>query len=173
MLYLDFDGVLHHEDVCMNTKRGLFFGGNAQSHGVRNGHTHRLFEHAPLLVELLKPYPDVQIVLSTSWVCWRGYAHARDRLPAELARRCVGSTFHKHMNREAFQQLARGFQIWLDVERRLPSTWVAVDDDHSDWPDWCRDRLVRSDDDWGISHPQVRSALRAALARTFGRARCR
>lgn len=170
VLYLDFDGVLHHEDVCMSTKRGLFFGGNAQSHGARNGHTHRLFEHAPLLMDLLDPYPDVQIVLSTSWVRWRGYTHARARLPAELARRCVGATFHRHMNRDTFLQLSRGFQIWLDVERRMPSTWLAIDDDHSDWPDWCRDRLVRSDDDWGISHPQVRSALRAALASTFGRA---
>lgn len=168
MLYLDFDGVLHHEDVCMSTKRGLFFGGNALSHGVRNAHTHRLFEHAPLLVALLDPYPDVQIVLSTSWVRWRGYAHARARLPVELARRCVGATFHRHMNRDAFQQLSRGFQIWLDVERRLPSNWLAIDDDHSDWPDWCRDRLVRCDDDWGISDPAVHATLKGKLHLAFG-----
>jgi hypothetical protein len=151
----------------------LYFGNNAQTHGARYGHTHRLFEHASILVELLEPYPDAQIVLSTSWVRWRGYEHARDRLPPELARRCVGATFHKQMNQDAFLQMPRGLQIWLDVERRQPSDWLAIDDDHSDLPDWCRDRLVRSDDDWGISHPPVRSTLRAALARTFGRARCR
>lgn len=170
VLYLDFDGVLHHEDVCMRTKRGLFFGHSAQSHGAHNRHSHRLFEHAPLLVELLLPYPDVQIVLSTSWVRWRGYTHARDRLPIELARRCVGATFHRHMNRDAFLQLSRGFQIWLDVERRSPSTWLAIDDDHSDWPNWCRDHLVRSDGEWGIRHPEVHLALKTALASTFGRA---
>ncbi|MFZ2327391.1 MAG: HAD domain-containing protein [Rhodoferax sp.] len=91
MLYLDFDGVLHHEDICLNTKRGLYFGSNAQTHGARHDHTHRLFEHALLLAKLLEPHPNVQIVLSTSWVRWRGYEHVRDRLPAELARRCVGA----------------------------------------------------------------------------------
>ena len=169
VLYLDFDGALHHEDVCVNTKRGLYFGANAQAHGVRHGHTHRLFEYAPILVELLEPYPDVQIVLSTTWVRWRGYEHARDRLPAELARRCVGATFHKQMSRDAFLQMPRGLQIWMDVERRQPSAWMAIDDDHSDWPDWCQDRLVRSDDNWGISRPKVRSTLKTALAKTFGR----
>lgn len=169
VLYLDFDGVLHHEDVCVNTKRGLYFGANAQAHGVRHGHSHRLFEFAPLLIDLLEPYPDVQIVLSTSWVRWRGYEHARDRLPTALARRCVGATFHKQMGRNAFLQIPRGLQIWMDVERRQPSVWLAIDDDHSDWPDWCQDRLVRSDDNWGISRPKVRSALKAALAKTFGR----
>lgn len=116
---------MNHEDVCLNTKRGLYFGSTAQTHGERNDHTHCLFEHAPLLVKLLEPYPDVQIVLSTSWVHWRGYEHAPDRLPTELARRCVGATFHKRMSRDAFLQMPRGLQIWL-----------AIDDDHSDWPDW-------------------------------------
>lgn len=117
----------------------------------------------------LKPYPDVQIVLSTSWVRWRGYEHARDLLPTELARRCMGATFHKQMNRDAFLQMPRGLQIWLDVERRMPSTWQAIDDDHSDWPDWCQDRLVRRVDNSGISRPKVRSAFKNALAKTFGR----
>lgn len=169
VLYLDFDGVLHHEDVCVNTKRGLYFGANAQAHGVRHGHSHRLFEYAPLLVDLLEPYPDVHIVLSTSWVRWRGYEHARDRLPTELARGCVGATFHKQMDRNALLQMPRGLQVWMDVERRQPSVWLAIDDDYSDRPDWCQDRLVRSDDNWGISRPKVRSALKAALANTFGR----
>jgi len=167
VLYLDFDGVLHHEDICLNTKRGLYFGSNAQTHGARYDHTHRLFEHALLLAKLLEPHPNVQIVLSTSWVRWRGYEHARDRLPAELARRCVGATFHKQMNRDAFLQMPRGLQIWLDVERRQPSAWLAIDDDHSDWPDWCQNRLVRSDDNWGINQPEVLSALKAELAKTF------
>lgn len=37
-----------------------------------------LFEYAPLLAEMLEPYPEVQIVLTTSWL---------DKLPLEQVTR--------------------------------------------------------------------------------------
>lgn len=167
VLYLDFDGVLHHEDVCVDRKLGLYFGKVAQSQGQNHGHCHRLFEHAPLLEALLEPYPEVRIVLSTSWVLWRGYEHARARLPSSLAQRCIGATFHKRMVRNRFQDMPRGMQIWLDVTRRNPEAWLAIDDTDEDWPAWCRDLLVHSDAHWGICEPGVHANLKMALARTF------
>jgi hypothetical protein len=59
VLYLDFDGVLHPEDVWRRPGWGPY---------VASPPGHQLFEHADLLVELLAPYPDLRIVLSTSWV---------------------------------------------------------------------------------------------------------
>lgn len=167
-LYLDFDGVLHHENVCLDPKGGVFFGTVALSHGAANGHTHRLFEHASLLGELLETYPTVRLVLSTRWVLWRGFERARARLPTSLAQRCIGSTFHKRMDRREFLQLSRGMQIWSDVTRRQPSAWLAIDDDHADWPAWCENKLVRTDENLGISEPAVRAKLKAKLASTFG-----
>jgi len=167
VLYLDFDGVLHHEDVCVDRKLGLYFGKVAQSYGKDDSHSHRLFEHAPLLESLLDPYPNVRIVLSTSWVLWRGYEHARARLPVSLAQRCIGATFHKRMLRDQFLDMPRGLQIWSDVTRRNPEAWLAIDDTDEDWPAWCREKLVHSDAHWGIREPGVLANLKEALARTF------
>lgn len=43
VLYLDFDGVLHHEDVWWHPRRGVYI----RTPG------HQLFEHVPLLEEVL------------------------------------------------------------------------------------------------------------------------
>jgi hypothetical protein len=52
-LFLDFDGTLHvgHAVVDVDGQVSLESG-------------RQLFEYAPLLVELLAPYPDVEIVLT-------------------------------------------------------------------------------------------------------------
>lgn len=70
LLYLDFDGVLHPEDVWRRPGWGVF---------VARPPGHRVFKNAALLEEVLAPYPEIRIVLSTSWVrvlsatatCWR------------------------------------------------------------------------------------------------------
>ena len=58
ILYLDFDGTLHHHDVWYNERIGMY-------PRAPDGFT--LFQHMSLLDELMAPYPHVQIVLSTSW----------------------------------------------------------------------------------------------------------
>ncbi len=54
VLYLDFDGVLHHEDVHWDPRRGAYLGGAAGGH--------RLFEWIPALEQLLQEFPAVRIV---------------------------------------------------------------------------------------------------------------
>lgn len=83
VLYLDFDGVLHHENALWHPKRGAYL---CAPPG------HRLFQHVELLTEILEPYPELLIVLSTSWVLRYGYSGASKRLPEALRRRVVGST---------------------------------------------------------------------------------
>lgn len=155
ILYLDYDGVLHPEDVRVHSRRGIF---------VHSPAGHTLFEHAALLEALLAPFPQVQIVLSTTWVRVRGFTHARDRLPPALRRRVIGATFHsQHMREWEFVAKPRGQQILEDVARRRPSRWLAIDDDHADWPRAYASHLVRSHDVLGLSDPATREALERGL----------
>lgn len=155
ILYLDFDGVLHPEDVWVRP------GGSAY---IRSPSGHVLFEHADLLADLLKPYPSLRVVLSTSWVRHYRYARTVQFLPAPLAARCVGATYHSEMNRTWFEQLPRGAQVLGDVQRRKPSQWLAVDDVDEGWTH-AQSQVVITHPIEGIAHPPVRAALMAALAR--------
>lgn len=162
VLYLDFDGVLHHEDVRRG-KKGMFFGPEAQ----KTGHDHAFFEHCHLLESLLEPYPDVQIVLSTTWAKVLGFSRARKRLSPDLQARVVGSTFHSGMDRLFFDEASRGMQIWSDVCRRTPSQWLAIDDDHFGWPVWCRHKLICTPEDRGLNSEVVLHEAREKFAAAF------
>lgn len=155
LLYLDFDGVLHHEDVWWHPRHGAFL----KTPG------HQLFEHTHLLEKALEPYPDVRIVLSTSWVRVRRFSRAVKRLPPGLRERVVGATFHTRMNREFFEGLSRGTQIVKDVERRKPRHWLALDDDVDGWPSGHRQHLIQTDEVLGISAPGVLQELQVRLER--------
>jgi hypothetical protein len=124
-----------------------------------------LFQWAYILEELLAPYPDVKIVLSTSWVRFKRYGFARGQLPLGLQSRVIGATFHSRETvRVEFDNMSRGMQICADVERRLPARWFAIDNDDKDWPAWCRDRLIKTDDRLGLSEPAVQDQIRRMLA---------
>lgn len=161
VLYLDYDGVLHPESVYMWPGRGP---------GLVDAPGHSLFEHCELLERVLLPYPDIRVVLSTSWVRVYGGSIARvaRRLTPELRARVVGATFHKCMDAESFKQAPRGMQIWSDVLRRQPADWLSLDDDYLHWPTWCREKLVRTHEVLGISAPTVQAELRAKLALMHG-----
>lgn len=154
VLYLDFDGVLHHEDVWWHPRRGAFI----KTPG------YLLFEHVHLLEKTLAPYPEVQIVLSTSWVRVRRFSRAVKRLTPGLRERVVGATFHTRMNREFFEGLPRGAQVLNDVERRRPRLWLALDDDAEGWPSGYLEHLIQTDEVLGISAPDVLQELQKRLA---------
>lgn len=154
IIYLDFDGVLHDEDVVWARNRGITM--------RTPGRT--LFEWESILVGLLAPHPEVRIVLSTSWVRVKGFNYARDRLSAPLRERVVGATFHKRlMDPDTFAAMSRGMQVWGDVLRRQPARWFALDDDGFGWPAWCRDKLVMTDERLGLSNPATQATIRAKL----------
>lgn len=89
----------------------------------------------PVLDELLGPYPQVRIVLSTSWVRSLDFNRARQQLSPALQQRVVGATFHsRHMRKDEFSALSRGVQIAHDVYRRQPAEWFAIDDEYQNWP---------------------------------------
>ncbi len=126
VLYLDFDGVLHHENCLWHPRRGAYLVAPQR---------YRLFQHAELLEQLLTPYPDVQIVLSTSWVLRYGCSTTTKRLPPALQARVIGATFHsRHMRADDFRYMPRGQQVTEDALRRRPREWLALDDNEEGWP---------------------------------------
>jgi hypothetical protein len=160
VLYLDYDGVLHHENVLRHPRRGIYLGAPPEF---------TLFQHAALLEALLQPYPAVRIVLSTSWVRVLGYSRTRKRLPSGLRERVIGATYHSRMNEQRFTQLPRGVQVLEDVARREPRDWLALDDDGSGWPSNQRHRLVLCDEKLGMSPAATAAKLKQSLDK-LGRA---
>jgi len=160
ILYLDYDGVLH-PDAVFRTRNGI---------ELLHHPDHELFENVALLEEVLEPYPDIRIVLSTSWLLLEGgYEMTKGRLSAELQGRCVGGTFHRRETRKSwFQTIPRPEQVLADVKRRQPTAWLAVDDWQDGWPNWAEKHLVPTDSVLGIAAPVVLAELKAKLAATFG-----
>jgi len=146
LLYLDYDGVLHHEDVWWHARIGPY---------LRAPDQYKLFQHLELLESLLAPFPEVRIILSTSWCRRYGCTKAAKELGPRLRQRVLGATFHSRMNEDLFMALPRGKQVWEDVLRRKPRDWLALDDDGDGWPPECAGHFVKTHDHDGISDPQV------------------
>ncbi|WP_137917203.1 HAD domain-containing protein [Hydrogenophaga sp. 2FB] len=161
-LYLDLDGVVHHEAVYIHPKAGIYMSPKEAPGRV-------LFEWLPILIDLLEPYPDLKLVLSSTWCIRPGYRKTLDRLPLTLRERFVGGTFHKRIHgsdpglTQAFQSMPRGEQVCADVGRRMPRKWLALDDDVAGWPERALVNLVACDGSTGISDLRVQEALKLKL----------
>ncbi|GIZ51919.1 HAD domain-containing protein [Noviherbaspirillum aridicola] len=154
VLYLDFDGVLHDDEVYFKRGRGIYIKTPGRS----------LFEWMPILDELLAPHPDLAIVLSTSWVRVMSFNRAKMHLSPSLQERVIGATFHSRwMRNTEFAALPRGVQVAQDVRQRRPAKWFALDDEEADWPAWCRDKLIVTKPSMGLSDATVQEAIRAIL----------
>ncbi|UJB66453.1 hypothetical protein YS110_17665 [Acidovorax sp. YS12] len=162
VLYLDLDGVVHHEAVLWHPRRGIYM-------SPQEAADHTLFEWLPILEEELAQHPAVALVLSSTWCIRPGYAKTLQRLPEQLRARFIGGTYHKRVhgadpwNLVSFRSTPRGVQILADVQRRKPRHWIALDDDIEDWPISAISNLVACDGTTGLSNPEVRRELRHKL----------
>lgn len=157
ILFLDFDGVLHPDQVYMTAA-----GPELRTVG-------ELFMWAPILEEELIPYPDLKIVLSTSWVRNLGFSRAKKRLSPGLQSRIVGSTWHSSMSKVWADQIwwdetSRHGQILRYAARAKISHWLALDDDADGWAVAELHKLVLLDGSKGLSCPTAVSELRSRLA---------
>lgn len=156
-IFLDYDGVLHDSTVFCTPERGPYMDTPGRT----------LFEWMPLLEQILVPYTDVKLILSTNW-CSRlpGKAEeASSYLSAALQARVVGSTAS---DRNMLPDTrSRGEQIVDSARARgiLDEWWIAIDDDAFRWPPEFLDRLVKTNGATGLSDPVVRQKLRYLLAR--------
>lgn len=155
VLYLSFDGCLHSRDCRFDNGSGEYIGTDG----------YRLFEHVPLLEEILSPFPEIKIVLSTSWVFLFGKTTAMKWLSQNIRKRVIGATFSTQMNRMSYYSNSRGIQILFDVEKRRPKNWLALDDDTEPWVLGTQSNFVQTDPELGISDPRVIRLIRQRLER--------
>lgn len=167
LIYLDIDGVLHHENLQPRFSLGAPMRWSTASRQQR-------FDWAGHLSRLLEPHPDVMVVLSSHWCVRLGSPRTLKRLPEELRRRVIGSTVDRYRHVASsgimarFELLSRGQQVWADVCARKPQHWLALDDDVHGWPDEAAAHLIPCDGDLGLSSAitqrQVRDAIDAWAA---------
>jgi hypothetical protein len=156
ILFLDFDGVLHPENVYL-TKNGPTL--------IGEGH---LLMWSAVLVEILAPFPAVELVLSTSWVRQIGFSRTKKRLPQALQERVVGATWHTGMSKTWagqgwWEESTRYGQIMKYAARNKTSNWLAVDDDIEGWSPSQFHRLIHTDGSNGLSDEAKVSELQYKL----------
>ena len=160
VLFLDIDGVLH---------RGI--ARRAGNRVISSAPDIKLFEFASLLDDLLSPYPEVEIILSSDWSLVLGTEFTRDAIPSpRLRERIVGATFEGcKFNPLVWPVLSRGEQILDYVARNAPLEWLAVDD-RTDGFEAQRHRLVHCQTDVGLGDCAVVEQFRERLQRFFTKA---
>jgi hypothetical protein len=150
ILFLDFDGVLH-PDPCREAQR--------------------LFEHAPRLAHLLEAFPEVSVVLSTSWRNGRSIDDLVAPLVAPLRERVIGVTptfgdFAAAPRLVPYRRQAECLQ-WLADQGEPDRPWLALDDRASLFEPYC-DRLIECDSrrgfDAATAHRLRTELLRARRA---------
>ncbi len=154
VLYLAFDGVLHHEDVT--------FRGRAP---VMKAPGEQLFAHCDALIDLLKPLPDLLIVLSTSWAARMGFATAAMRLPRGLRLRTRACTRPASMGIRSFCAVSRGEQIAQDIAQRGRRPFFIIDRDARGFLPEHSQYLVQADGEAGLSSEQVALGVRHQVER--------
>ncbi len=158
LIFLDYDGVLHPDAVYRRLDGHIELRAPGE-----------LFMWAPVLNEALAPYPDLSIVLSTSWVRELGFRRALAFLPAHLAGRVIGATWHSAMSTTtdgiiAWDQQSRFDQISAHLNRQAGAMpWLAIDDDAVEWPSDKRQNLIQTDPMLGLSSTQTQVRLKEQL----------
>jgi hypothetical protein len=144
ILFLDYDGVLH-PDPCYDTRR--------------------LFEHAPRLAAVIAPFPEVCVVLSTSWRTARAMDAVLAPLPAGLRERVIGATpfasaFSPPPHLLPYRRHAECVQ-WMIENRQADRDWIALDD-RTSWFSPACEYLIACDSQAGFND-EAAGRLRAFL----------
>lgn len=120
-MYLDLDGVVHHEKVLWHPRKGIYM-------SPYEARGHALFEWLPILEEELALHPSVALVLSSTWCIRPGYAKTLQRLPEQLRARFIGGTYHKihgaWRRSAAPREACRYWQMCSGENRATGSRWT-------------------------------------------------
>ena len=110
ILFLDFDGVLHTIQAT-------------ESEG---------FAHVPALEAVLREFPSVQIVISSSWRYHENLEQLRLRFSPDIAARIIGVT---PALEPSWQEYARFLEISAWIEQNdYCGDWLALDDQYGEFP---------------------------------------
>ncbi len=173
-IFLDIDGTLHRGYVTTPRQLETPWSGElltpqevAQIKHEDEGVT--ICEFSGLLEEILAPYDDIQIVLSTAWVNSMSVDSVKSFLTPGLAARVVGATHDGPAPIIGWESMERGHTILYYTMRHNIEHWLALDD----LPDGFEnhpEHLVLTDCDKGIGDPRVMQELRSKLEAHFATA---
>jgi hypothetical protein len=139
LLFLDFDGVLHPELASYE----------------------QLFCHVPRLEAVLRDFPEVEVVISSSWREHSTLDELRARFSPDIAARMVGMTPVLARETRSGPRREREILAWLQSSGRTDEKWLALDD--TEWLfERYRDRLIACSRFRGLDAEMERE-LRAAL----------
>ncbi|MDA0573241.1 HAD domain-containing protein [Burkholderia gladioli] len=142
-LLLDFDGVLHGAD------EEVHFG---KTDILRN---RRLFVWLPILENILKPYPEVEVIVSSSW---------RLKLDDENLVKVLGSLGSRFAGVVGSRSASRADEIRAEVSRRKLRKWLAIDDHPTVVAASKRNsHFIACQSHLGLGERAVQERLRAAL----------
>jgi hypothetical protein len=131
-IYLDIDGVFHPND-CDESE---------------------LFCWLPLFIDLVAPFPDVALVIHSSWRYEYDPEELLKRLPLSLRSRLFGIT----------EGMGRYPSIIEHVKAHQISSFIVIDDLCNMFPSQWHDReLVMCDGRTGLSAPKVRQQIAVFL----------
>lgn len=143
VLFTDFDGVLHAADEPALDSTGRLIANE------------RLFAWLPILADILEPYPQVRLVVSSDW---------RRLLDDDNLRRVLGPLAPRFAGIVEIWGASRADEILAEVRRRRLTNWLAVDDHPSVLIASRRDtRFIPCAPDAGLSAPAVQAMLRKRL----------
>lgn len=145
VLFLDFDGVLHSLD----------------------SRTGELFACRPLLEEVLREFPEVRIVISSSWREIHPLEDLRSRFSDDIRARIVGTTPILPF-RDDVPHRQRECLAWLRANAP-DAPWLAIDDVAALF-EADDERILLCESDVGFC-PELVPDLRARLARLVAQAR--
>lgn len=137
ILFLDFDGVLHSDEVRIDPFRRskefletLSLTDEQRRYLTADGrgvHGRNLFEHAGRLFEIIAPFPSLKIVISSSWREYFDHDKLLTFLPPLLAERVIGQTpqcdSYGGVGSRLLEVLA-----YLDGNGVADEPWIALDD---------------------------------------------
>jgi len=152
LLFLDFDGVLHDVDAPQieYEGRGLTITGAG------------LFRHAPRLAALLAAYPDVRVVISSSWSMHFSVDELKARL-GTLGALVIGTT--QDLAHESRYAACEEMSLQLDaIDWRMLDDQVSIVFGNEEPPPWALQRVLFCDPVLALSTPGVWDRLTNWLA---------
>lgn len=160
LLFLDFDGCVHSNEVFMqryspadalnlSAEQRRFF--VSKYNLLVTGEN--LFEHCDRLAVALEPFPEVKIVISSTWRQYFEIDALKAFLPTALAERVIGVT-PQFFSRDSTSQRMREIGSFLE-SYKYPQ-WIALDDSQypfliSDGNGRCRKNLLLLDSKEGFT----------------------
>jgi hypothetical protein len=149
ILFLDFDGVLHNEDVFLTNLNQAEIDALTESERrflTKNNQIvtgTNLFEHAERLAAILAPYPNIKIVISSTWREHFTLDQIANILPPSLAKRVIGKTPELGFPNRAYEICIYAFEI--------KTPWIVLDDSALWWLDGqCWPNLFKCDSKKGL-----------------------